>query len=171
MRARVTTPGLVAADQAPKRSHDIETRLAVESSLNQVGAPIGGEKGPTVTAKNYPNLAAPPLPADVADVALIAADTCAAIGAMSISWWHDQVRSGRAPKPVIQQPRCTRWKWVDVCRYWTERASEAAADTGAGARAANKAKQASLKAREPAAVAKALATRAARIAARAEAAK
>jgi len=122
--------------------------------------------GLTVTAKTDPKSAARTLPADVADVALAAADTCAAIGAMSVSWWHEEVRAGRAPKPVIQQPRCTRWRLADVRRFWLERAAQAAGDTEARERMAAKAKKASVKAREPAAVAKAQATRKARIAAR-----
>ena len=122
--------------------------------------------GPRVTAKTDPKTAARPLPADVADVALAAADTCAGIGEMSVSWWHEEVRTGRAPKPVIQQPRCTRWRLADVRRFWADRAAPAADDTEAGDRMAANAKKASVKAREPAAVAKAQATRKARIAAR-----
>ena len=119
-----------------------------------------------MTAKIDNKLATRPLPADVADVALAAADTCAAIGEMSVSWWHEEVRTGRAPKPVIQQPRCTRWRLADVRRFWADRAAQAADDTEAGDRMAANAKKASVKAREPAAVAKAQATRKARIAAR-----
>ena len=122
--------------------------------------------GPTVTAKTDPKTAARPLPADVADVALIAADTCAAIGDVSVSWWHEEVRTDRAPKPVIQQPRFTRWRLADVRRFWAERAAHGSADTAAGERMADRARQASIKAREPSAVAKARATRGARIAAR-----
>ena len=123
-----------------------------------------------MTAKTNPKPAARLLPADLADVALIAADTCAAIGDESVSWWHEEVRTGRAPKPVIQQPRFTRWRLADVRRFWAERAVQAATDTEAGERMAARAKKASIKAREPAAVAKAQATRKARIAARAGAA-
>ena len=119
-----------------------------------------------MTAKTDPKLAARTLPADVADVALAATDTCAGIGEMSVSWWHEEVRTGRAPKPVIQQPRCTRWRLADVRRFWADRAAQAADDTEAGDRMAANAKKASVKAREPAAVAKAQATRKARIAAR-----
>jgi hypothetical protein len=123
--------------------------------------------GPTVTAKTDPKPTVRPLPADVADVALIAADTCAAIGDVSVSWWHEEVRTDRAPKPVIQQPRFTRWRLADVRRFWAERATRSAADTGAGERMSARAKKASIKAREPAAVAKAQATRKARAAERA----
>ena len=119
-----------------------------------------------MTAKTDPKPAARPLPADVADVALIAADTCAAIGDVSVSWWHEAVRTDRAPKPVIQQPRFTRWRLADVRRFWAERAARAATDTAAGERMAARAKKASIMAREPAAVAKAQATRKARVAAR-----
>ncbi len=34
------------------------------------------------------------LPATLAAVALIDAETCAAAGQMSVSWWHEMVRSG-----------------------------------------------------------------------------
>jgi predicted DNA-binding transcriptional regulator AlpA len=123
-----------------------------------------------MTTKTDRSTAVRPLPADTADVALIAADTCAAIGDVSVSWWHEEVRADRAPKPVIQQPRFTRWRLTDVRRFWAERAAQSATDTGAGERMAARAKSASAKAREPAAVAKALATRKARAAARAGAA-
>ena len=119
-----------------------------------------------MTVKLDPKIAPRPLPADVADVALIAAATCAAVGDVSLSWWHEEVRAGRAPKPAIQQPRFTRWLLLDVRRFWAERAAYASTDTAAGARMAERAKKASMKAREPAAVAKAQATRKARIAAR-----
>ena len=123
-----------------------------------------------MTAKTDPKPAARPLHADVADVALAAADTCAAIGEMSVSWWHEEVRAGRAPKPAIQQPRCTRWRLADVRRFWAERAAQAAGDTETRERVAARAKKASIMAREPAAVAKGQATRKARSAARDEAA-
>jgi predicted DNA-binding transcriptional regulator AlpA len=123
-----------------------------------------------MTTKTDPRTSVRPLPADVADVALIAADICAAIGDVSVSWWHEEVRTDRAPKPVIKQPRFTRWRLADVRRFWAERAAQSAADSEAGERMAARAKKASAKAREPAAVAKALATRKTRAAARAGAA-
>ena len=119
-----------------------------------------------MTAKVDPKFAALPLPVEVADVALIASGTCAAIGDVSLSWWHEEVRTGRAPRPVIQQPRLTRWLLTDVRRFWAERAAKAQANTSAGERMVAQAKKASVKAREPSAVAKAQATRKARIAAR-----
>jgi hypothetical protein len=122
--------------------------------------------GPTVTAKIDLISTVRPLPANVADVALIAASTCAAIGDVSTSWWQEEVRIGRAPRPAIQQPRLTRWRLADARRFWSERAVLAAADMEAGDLMAARAKTASDKAREPAAVAKAQATRKARIAAR-----
>lgn len=117
-----------------------------------------------MTAKLDPRIAARPLPADVADVALIAADTCAAIGDVSVSWWHEEVRAERAPRPAIKKPRFTRWRLADVRQFWADRAAKA--DAQSGARMSELAKKASIKAREPAAVAKAQATRKARIAAR-----
>ena len=74
------------------------------------------------------------LPADLADVALIDANTCAAAGDMSVSWWHEEVRAGRAPAPAIRKPRCTRWNLLAVRRYWADSASKAAADTATGER-------------------------------------
>ena len=121
-----------------------------------------------MTTKTRPVSLARPLPADLTGVALIAADTCAATGEMSVSWWHEEVRTGRAPKPVIQQPRLTRWRLTDVRSFWQARAERGAADTQARERMTAKAKKASIKAREPAAVAKAQATRKWRSAARAE---
>lgn len=60
--------------------------------------------------------------ADLADVALVDGPTCAAVGGMSLSWWSDEVRAGRAPAPVIRETRCTRWRLVDVRSYWIARA-------------------------------------------------
>lgn len=78
-----------------------------------------------------PKPVARPLPAEAADVALIVAKTCAAIGDVSLSWWHEAVRAGRAPKPAIREPHFTRWRLADVRQFWIDRAassSPAAAD-------------------------------------------
>jgi predicted DNA-binding transcriptional regulator AlpA len=77
-----------------------------------------------MNAKTDPKNAIRPLPANLADVALIDAPTCAAAGDMSVSWWHDEVRTGRAPAPVIRESRCTRWRMSDVRAYWIERAAQ-----------------------------------------------
>ena len=106
------------------------------------------------------------LPSELAHVALIDAQTCATAGHMSRSWWHEQVRIGAAPAPVIRRPRCTRWRLVDVADFWARFAAEAASDTDACDRIVARAKSASIKAREHAAVAKAEASRQSRIAAR-----
>ncbi len=100
-----------------------------------------------MTAKTDPKASPRTLPADVADVALIAADTCAGIGSMSVSWWHEEVKEGRAPRPVIQQPRCTRWRLADVRAYWAKRAEQAATDTQAAADVKARATKASAAAR------------------------
>ena len=68
------------------------------------------------------------LPAALAETALVAARTCAAAGDMSVSWWHEEVRNGRAPAPVIRKPRCTRWRLMDVRDFWIARAATTAAD-------------------------------------------
>lgn len=72
------------------------------------------------------------VPANLADVALVEATTCAAAGAMSVSWWHEAVRLGRAPAPVIRQPRCTRWKLSDVRAFWEAFARQGSSDPRAG---------------------------------------
>lgn len=100
----------------------------------------------SATAGNKPTARAV-IPDALADVALGAADTCAAIGEMSVSWWHEEVRAGRAPKPVIQQPRCTRWRLADVRRFWIERAEQGATDTQAAADVKARASKASAAAR------------------------
>lgn len=95
------------------------------------------------------------MPAELVAVALIDAATSAAGGQMSVSWWYEEVRAGRAPAPVIQQVRCTRWRLVDVARFWSERASvgvTTATKTTARAKKASDAARSALAAR-PAAVA------------------
>ena len=78
-----------------------------------------------MTAKTDPQPGAHALPADLASVALIDAPTCAAAGAMSLSWWHAEVAAGRAPAPVIQRPRCTRWRAAEVADFWRSFGSQA----------------------------------------------
>ena len=99
--------------------------------------------GPTMTAKTD----FPPVPPALADVALIDAPTCAATGGMSVSWWHDEVRTGRAPAPAVRQPRCTRWRLSDVVAFWQAFATKGAADTRAAEQVTAKAKKASAAAR------------------------
>lgn len=110
--------------------------------------------------------AARSLPADLTAVALIDAPTCAAAGAMSVSWWHEEVRVGRAPAPAIRNQRCTRWRLADVRAFWAKSAEPAAEGAQAAEALKARATKASTAAREPAAVAKAKATRARNIAAR-----
>jgi predicted DNA-binding transcriptional regulator AlpA len=64
------------------------------------------------------NAALTAVPSELREVALIDAHTCAATGDMSISWWYDEVRAGRAPQPVIRKPRCTRWRVSEVRDFW-----------------------------------------------------
>ncbi len=58
------------------------------------------------------------LASGLAEVALIDAASSAGVGSMSVSWWHEEVRAGRAPQPVIRKPRCTRWRVSDVRDFW-----------------------------------------------------
>jgi predicted DNA-binding transcriptional regulator AlpA len=108
----------------------------------------------------------PQIPPALAGVALIDATTCAAAGAMSLSWWHQEVRAERAPQPAVRKSRCTRWRVSDVAAFWQAFALQGQANSVTAEELKAKAKHASIKAREPAAVAKAQATRKARIAAR-----
>ena len=89
----------------------------------------------------------PPIPPALAGVALIDAPTCAAAGGMSVSWWHEEVRAGRAPAPKVRQPRCTRWRLADVLAYWQAFAERGARDTQAAEAVTAKAKKASTAAR------------------------
>jgi hypothetical protein len=91
----------------------------------------------------------PPIPllASFADVALIDASACAAVGDMSVSWWHEEVRAGRAPQPAIRKPRCTRWRLTQVRDFWAKLPSSAAADTKTAERVTAQAKRASDKAK------------------------
>ena len=98
---------------------------------------------PTVTAKTD----LPPIASALSSVALIDAPTCAAAGGMSVSWWHDEVRTGRAPAPAVRQPRCTRWRLSDVVAFWQAFATKGEADTQAAELVTAKAKKASAAAR------------------------
>ena len=99
--------------------------------------------GPAMTAKTAP----PAIPPALSSVALIDAPTCAAAGGMSVSWWHDEVRTGRAPAPAVRQPRCTRWRLSDVVAFWQAFATKGEADTQAAEQVTAKAKKASAAAR------------------------
>ena len=96
-----------------------------------------------MNAKTDPKSAAHPLPANLADIALIDASTCAAPGDLSVSWWLEEVRAGRAPQPVVRKPRCTRWRLVDVRAFWVEFAAQGECDIEAGERMTARAKHAS----------------------------
>ncbi len=85
----------------------------------------------------------PTIPPALAKVALIDAPTCAATGGMSVSWWHEEVRTGRAPAPVVRQPRCTRWRVADVAAYWQAFATKGEVDTEAAEQVTAKAMKAS----------------------------
>ena len=90
----------------------------------------------------------PPILPALAAVALIDAPTCAAAGGMSVSWWHEEVRLGRAPAPAVRQPRCTRWRLVDVSSFWQTFAANSASDTRAAMLMTANAKKASAAARK-----------------------
>lgn len=99
--------------------------------------------GPQTSGQAHPKSSAYALPANLADVALIEATTCAAAGAMSVSWWHEAVRTGRAPAPVIRKPRCTRWRLSDVKAFWESFAQGASQDAESAEAVKAKAEKAS----------------------------
>ena len=72
-----------------------------------------------------------PLPPVLAEVALIDAESCAAPGQVSVSWWLARVAAKEAPQPVVQRPRCTRWKAIDVADFWRRFADAGSTDTTA----------------------------------------
>jgi hypothetical protein len=78
----------------------------------------------------------------LAEVALVDDKTAAMVGGMSVTWWRDEVRAGRAPSPVLRQPRCTRWRLVDVRAFWAARGS-APIDDGVVGELSARAKKAS----------------------------
>lgn len=63
-------------------------------------------------------------PEALVEVALIDGKSIAAAGCMGLTQWHELVRSGKAPQPVIKQPRFTRWRVVEI-RTWLEQRSAA----------------------------------------------
>jgi hypothetical protein len=81
------------------------------------------------TGKSRPARRVPP-PSVLADVALIDGPNAAAAGCMGLTQWHELVKTGIAPQPVIKQPRFTRWRLVDV-RAWLEKSSAAGSLGGA----------------------------------------
>jgi predicted DNA-binding transcriptional regulator AlpA len=72
-----------------------------------------------------------PLPADLADVALLDIKDVCAVVRMSASWVHDATRTSRFPSPVIRQSRCARWRSADVRAWLIERIEKGVADTQA----------------------------------------
>lgn len=69
-------------------------------------------------------------PVGLADMTLINAPQCAAIGNMGPIWWRRKVAEGRAPRPAVRRPRCTRWRTTEVLSFW-ERFAESGGSTEA----------------------------------------
>lgn len=67
----------------------------------------------------------PPLIDTHADVSLADINDLEALTRMKRSWIHEAVRTGRFPAPVIQKPRCTRWKLAHVRAWLIEQAGAA----------------------------------------------
>jgi hypothetical protein len=79
------------------------------------------------TKDQLPKDRLPQVPAALADVSFIAGPSAAAAAALSISQWHELVRSGEAPQPAFRSHRCTRWRLTDV-RDWLIQRGQPAAD-------------------------------------------
>ena len=120
-------------------------------------------KQPEHQRKNSRPAVRRPTPASLADVALIDGPSIAAAGCMAVSAWLELVRNGKAPQPVIRQPRYTRWRLVDARNWLIERATQQMPEKASAVIA--QATRASAKARELAAVEKAKDKRKASIAA------
>jgi len=110
----------------------------------RMGPQTSGQAHPTVTAVAratsatgmvQPVVRHQPVPAALADVALIDASAAAAAGSMSVSWWHEAVAAGRAPAPVIRAPRCTRWRLADVANFWRDFGSQSDRSVAAAVKA------------------------------------
>lgn len=86
--------------------------------------------GPHTAGQAHPH--SKPVPAALADVALIDAPRIAIAACISLSLWHDLVRRGEAPAPVLRAPRCTRWRLADV-RDWLRQRAERGSDPEAQA--------------------------------------
>lgn len=116
----------------------------------------------------------PPIPHALVDVALMDGPSSAVSGGEGLSSFLEGVRRTERgelgegevayPLPVIRRPRFTRWRMADVRAWLIARASQQCTETAAAM--ITKATKASAEARRPEAVAKAKATRQARIAAR-----
>lgn len=125
----------------------MQTRIGPTSTAGKAHqphdlAPIAAAAGAT-TSRAKP-AGVPENPPELAEVRLIDGKAAAQVGGMSISWWHEKVAEGVAPKPVFRAPRCTRWRAVDVAAFWRDwRPSEAA-----GAEIVDQAVKASAEARK-----------------------
>ena len=106
-----------------------------------------------MTTKTNPGRALRPLPADLADVALLDIKDVCAVVRMSASWVHDATRTHRFPAPVIRKSRCTRWRSGDVRAWLVDRAETVAADAQAGEQVTVRATKASAAAKAKRAVA------------------
>ncbi len=73
------------------------------------------------------------LPPELEAVALIDAETCAAAGSMSLSWWYREVQAGNAPQPAVRAFRCTRWRLADVREFWRQYSERGDAGVAAAA--------------------------------------
>ena len=119
--------------------------------LNDVSADCRGAKA-HASLPACESHAATILPPALGEVALIDGATCAAVGMMSVSWWHAEVATGSAPKPAIRAPRCTRWRLTEVRAFWEARAEQGSGDSDkmlAKAKHASAAAQAKRRAQAP----------------------
>lgn len=93
-------------------------------------------------------------PEVLADAALIDGRMAASAACISLSQWHELVRSGMAPQPFVRGNRCTRWRLVEVRQWLLDGAWLAASDGDAVVRRAERASAAAVAARKQQGVAK-----------------
>ena len=80
------------------------------------------------------------VPEALADAALVDVKGICAAASCSPSYWHAEVRGGRAPQPLRFGPRCSRWRLADVRAYLVERTARAANDTATAEQVKRRAK-------------------------------
>lgn len=69
------------------------------------------------------------LPTALAEVVLVDAETAAAVGGASESWWLARVRAGVAPQPAVRLPRFSRWRLAEVAEFWRALPEQTAGST------------------------------------------
>lgn len=62
-----------------------------------------------------------PVPAALAELALLDIKDVSAVVRMSDSWIYAELAAARFPAPVIRESRCTRWRSADISSWLMQR--------------------------------------------------